>query len=670
MTLMIDNSTHYLPYPFTYHPDPIITNIEPAESFVSGGRLILISGHHLAAPQSVKLMVFHEQKRNIVNATSCSTMNDTLITCLTPAISREMLATLSPTASSDSSVAANNQRMESASGFGDWMTNWNEQSTSLTTSGASQDQLNANNQQGSSLLSYEFGGVKLKIVLFMDDVKSVRNLDEYYHHLQHYITYYEDPKLFRFPRTVIDFTEELIIQGDNLKMRQLDQDTLITIGSSAFCPIKSIAPNAITCEPPKTIAPVYDDSGRLVERPLLAIVALIGSNLKFELGHMQYSAHQYQLPAPGDATAGIGGNRASYGTSTLDLQSSLSSIIGSSSAAAAASQQSGNNGISGSTLVLIALSAMGFLVGLVASLLFALNRFRQSKAEREYKRIQLQMGSLDVNGQPIGGAFPGSSIFDKIHFGSGATGIQFSSGGGGGSGCDGLNQQLQHHSHHHHQRPLVAGALDYFSGSSASGGGNNQMGAGKALAHQIGQQFNRNYSLQTGVTSANNSSFPPSPQTDISSLNHHGNLVKLTNQQGQHIYHQVAQSQHYGVGLLGGIGGGGGGSSLQSSQSSPSSSSNQNQNLNLNHQQQQQPVYETAQFQSDSSSASPVSGQGQMIGGSGHEGNQLTKRSNPKNNSTRNFNWMQEAPSTVVPYSLIEACNLTLEGKQAIREFV
>lgn len=563
LTLMVDNSTHTLPFPFTYQPDPIITSIEPAESFLSGGRLILISGHHLASPQSTKLMVYHEHKHSIVNGTNCITQNDTLITCLTPAISRDLLAQLNSFGASSaegSSFPAAQQ---------DWQTN----------------------------LSYDNGGLKLKMSLFMDDVKSVRNLDEYYHHLPHYITYYEDPQLFRLPNQVVDFSDELVIAGENLKMRQLDRDMLITIGSS-ICPIKSLSPNQVVCEPPQRVEPVFDTSGRLVEKPLLPIVALIGSNLGYQIGHMQYSSRRYQLVDP---------------STNLNSQASNSqfpgAVLGSSNDSTTTTSIS-----SPSVTILICLSLLGFIVGFAATFMFALSRFRHSKAEREYKRIQLQMGSLDVNGQPING-----NLFDNIH----------------------MNNSL----HPASAQSARSRALEYVGGALS----------GKKLFYQFNQQLP--------------SSFPPSPLTDISSLagsnpvaTHNQHLVKLSS--NGTIINTTATAQnnnyhHYNT------------ANSNSSQSSPGSTRNSGHHLFGNQNNHTNNLASAAAFNSvHLNHQRQIQQQRQtMAEKSNLLGVHLNQTQQPDGNM-RNFNWTQEAPSTIVPYAVIEACDLTLKGKNAIKEYV
>ena len=620
LTLLIDNSTHQLAYPFTYQPDPIITQIEPSESFLSGGRLILITGHHFASPQTTKLMLYHESKHNIINGTSCITQNDTLITCLTPAISRELATTLL-TASGGQQLSDTGDRTGDTQPSGAYF-----DGPQLAPTGTSPQPSGAS--QNHNLLAYEEGGgLKLKMMFIMDDVKSVRNLDEYYHHLPHFMSYFEDPQLFRLPLQVIDYVETLIIAGENLNMKQLDQDMLITIGVH-ICPIKSILINQVICEPATNIAPVYDDNGQLVDKPLLPIVGLIGSNLRFQIGHMQYSSKQYQQQQTSSSSSSslgfslfnsiqgqqqarpplvAGGGQSDYSTAAATTSSS---------------HYNGTNSNSATLIVWTLLSVLGFLLAFGTTFFFAIAKFRQSKAEREYKRIQLQMGSLDMNG-PAGSAGSGQSnglFYNKINLTNGAS----------------FFQTQNHQSDQSNNFSFRSRALNYVGG--AFSGVSSSTGKSKPL-YQFSNQQQQQQQQAPPLPS-----FPPSPLTDISSLLGSGASPAHLNH-----HHQQQQQQQHQQHLV----------KLNLDGSVVSSTSNANH---------QYPLYGVGNMigaPSSSSSSSPGQNMFSVIGAGGQASQQLQASGNSKN-----FSWNQEAPSTIVPYAVIEACNLTLEGKNAIKEYV
>lgn len=455
------------------------------------------------------------------------------------------------------------------------------------------------------------------MMLVMDDVKSVRNLDEYYHHLPHYLAYFDDPQLFRLPSQVVEYTgsgQELIIAGENLKMRQLDQDMLITVGNQNVCVIKSIQANQVVCEPPSKVAPVYDDAGRLVERPLLPIVGLIGANLRYPIGHMQYTSQQYLVSSQGQLNPQDNNHHHYQSSGGQQHHQYLTNIGQQIAAATSASGQASNFSIL--TMVLIMLSVVGFLTAFSATFVFALARFRQSKAEQEYKRIQLQMGSLDVNGQPVTSA--NGHLFDKIHFNN----------NNGGSGQANNNLLLQQ---------SRGGLVDYVGGALS----------GKKLFYQLNQT-----QVAGGIYQQQRQ--PASPLTDISSLigsspaHNNAHLVRLssngaiinatTTTQRQAGLGQQQNRSYY--------------SALDTSQSGSSQQSSPNSARN------------------NSPGGQPLvdSNTKTSLLATGHLNNHGQHRQATSN--SRNFNWTQEAPSTIVPYAVIEACNLTLEGKNAIRDYV
>lgn len=585
LTLIIDNSTQHLHYPFSYQPDPIISNIEPTESFLAGGRLILVTGQHLSSPQTIRLIVYHEHRPNIINATACSYQNDTLVTCLTPAISRQLLV---------SSLIGQQQQ---------------QQQQMLISDDEAEQMLD---QQ----LSYEMGGLKLKMSLFMDDVKSVRNLDEYYHHLPHYMTYYQDPVLFKLAQQVIDYaslqatdnTVELILRGENLKMRQLDQDMLITVGN-LICPIKSLSANQVVCEPPPRIAPIYRDSTSqsLIEQPILPIIALIGSNLRYHLGHVQYHSRQYQFSGSALNTNTVVGANGEQQQQPLDA---FDGGQQQQSTAAASFQQP-----TGAQVLLSLLSFVAILTGVAVTTVFGLAKFRQSKAEREYKRIQLQMGALEA---------AGSGLFDHT-------------------------SQSRHWS--------------YMTNTGSNNNNNNSSTiVGRNCVVSPGKQYQQKllYHLPLGPQFGP----PASPQTDLSPMGQHfvklaSNGTSVTSSSQQPVVPLIACQQNY----------------TMTSCSTASSSPNSNHRL--------------ASLATTSASASTTTAVVGVANSHQHEqgNNLLISGSNTSSSSVASSqhngadqqqqaggyqpsSWLQDAPTTVLPYAVIEACKLaTLDARQG-RKYV
>lgn len=673
LTLTIDNSTHYLPYPFTYQPDPIITAIEPAESFVSGGRLVMVQGNYLSSPQTIQLLVYNEHKHNIINGTACIKQNDTLVTCLTPAISAELIDSLAasgPQSSFNSPQTAYDAADLLPSELND-----------LAMTGTLGSSSSNNNSRRLRATSYEMGGLKLKMMLIMDDVRSVRNLDEYYHHLPHYLTYFDDPKLYPLQNTVVDYTDELVIFGENLRMKQLDQDMLVTIGSQSTCAIKIVLPEQIVCEPPAKIAPVYDaQTGQLIDRPLLPVVVLIGAHLRFQVGLMQYSSSQYLSAPINNPSRFIDQQRllqppssinTIYGLQHNSLRNMMLPSSGDSSSQMSQEITDSNNNASSVLAYLLAiLSVVGFVTGFAVTFMFALSRFRQSKADREYKRIQLQMGSLDINGQPQlhHQHHFGAGLFDKIHF----NGTAISSNGnhhqsaGINNNTIGLLSSLPSQ-HSYQQQHTSTNNQSAISNHSVKSRAIDYVGNALLGKTKLFQKFNRQ---STTTTSSHLPSFPPSPMTDVSSLvgsspaqkhlvrlGSNGNVINSTVpalQQYKNTIHRQQQVQLYSNNqpIYGAT------SSNDSTQSSPNSSS---RHSNYNRQQQ---LYRDQRANNNET----VIHSNPLVS-SLNNANQQQQAAQLIDGSSRNFNWTQEAPSTIVPYAVIEACNLPLDNGNSCKKF-
>lgn len=786
LTLIIDNSTHYFPLPFTYQPDPIITAIEPAESFLSGGRLLLITGHHLSSPQSIRLMLYQEHKHLPINGTSCVSKNDSLIACLTPAIPRSLV--VSSLQSQAQSFQSNHNQYHYYNSYGPSANGQINTSTNSSTAELA----------AADLLTSQGGGFKLRMYLMMDDVKSVRNLEDYYHHLPHFLTYFEDPKLHRLSGGLVEYSPELMIEGENLQMSQLDQDILITIGTRASCQIKSIDSQRLVCEPPAKIEAQYDlESGRLLERANLPIVGLVGSHLSFALGHMQYTSQQY-LPAT---------TNQQQQQRAAELQVSR---LPTDNLQAGAAAVSSNDSMPATTSIVLLLSAVSFVVSLLAALVFALHRSRQSKKERQYKRIQLQMGSLDINGQPIILGSNPSNPNNNAPFGGGLFAAQGATlmvssahQANGGAMCPALqhtlltnnnSNQRQQQQHYYVQQPTTGAqspslassfferarqmrlrALDYITGQRSSGlaasststssslvfangatssptcgknssaglmvvnkgssllyYGNNPNNNGTSsslfsgpLAGDLIQQQQQQHNLVLSKLTPNGKIVSANTQTTLQRrlmLNQGANnntvtsLLRSANSREPNYVAATSASNatlnfasnpmvHSYAALT--------------SSTSPlvSYSSNYNNNINLaEHNVQPDPnTFDndngnshkhvtsatngrqgkdcgvaanspaSSSYSSTRSSSNPSSGSSSQQCSPGSSTrtpissrqaqNQQTSsavnhQENDRPNRTTLNSWMQNAPSTVVPYSVIEACNLTLEGINAIKHYV
>ncbi|GIY36928.1 hypothetical protein CDAR_618542 [Caerostris darwini] len=187
--------------------------------------------------------------------------------------------------------------------------------------------------------------LRLRIGFIMDGVESVRSLQDSFPSLHSDLTYVSDPKFFSFEEDAIKLYkgESLVIEGENLRLASTESEVNVTIGTRP-CNLTSLASTQLVCFPPEVQPTGTDEIGRRTETGLPMVVIRVGRNLRFEVGYLRYEvAKRYELPP--EAVGGIAAG--------------------------------------GAVLVLFSL------------IILAVLRHKNSQAEREYKRIQLQMDTLE-----------------------------------------------------------------------------------------------------------------------------------------------------------------------------------------------------------------------------------------------------------------------------------
>ncbi|GFY46216.1 hypothetical protein TNIN_212321 [Trichonephila inaurata madagascariensis] len=187
--------------------------------------------------------------------------------------------------------------------------------------------------------------LKLRIGFIMDGVESVRSLQDSFPSLHSDLTYVSDPKFFSFEEDAIKLYkgESLVIEGENLRLASTESEVNVTIGTQP-CNLTSLASTQLVCFPPEVQPTGTDEIGRRTDTGLPMVVIRVGRNLRFEVGYLRYEvAKRYELPP--EAVGGIAAG--------------------------------------GAVLVLFSL------------IILAVLRHKNSQAEREYKRIQLQMDTLE-----------------------------------------------------------------------------------------------------------------------------------------------------------------------------------------------------------------------------------------------------------------------------------
>lgn len=136
-----------------------------------------------------------------------------------------------------------------------------------------------------------------------------------------------------------------MFQGENLNYASDESDVNVTIGTRQ-CNVTSLAQSQLVCSPPDTQPSGTDESGARTDSGLPLVVVRVGRSLRFPIGYLRYEVIKpYAFPP--EAIAGIAAG----------------------------------------TFFLV------FLFGIV----LVVYRRKSTQAEREYKRIQIQMDTLESN---------------------------------------------------------------------------------------------------------------------------------------------------------------------------------------------------------------------------------------------------------------------------------
>lgn len=91
ITLSIDGANRTLEgNPFNYTQDPIVLEIKPLNSFVSGGKMIFVHGTNLDSIQAPEMEVYAlTDPKMPINRTLCSVLSSTQIECPSPPVNKQ-----------------------------------------------------------------------------------------------------------------------------------------------------------------------------------------------------------------------------------------------------------------------------------------------------------------------------------------------------------------------------------------------------------------------------------------------------------------------------------------------------------------------------------------------------------------------------------------------------
>ncbi|XP_052871807.1 plexin-B [Anopheles cruzii] len=343
---------------YNYTVDPKIMQIKPLKSFLSGGRMMTVHGTNLDAIQMPEIEVYLAEER--LNRSTCVVLNSNQMECPSPSVREAWLAV------QQQQLLLRNQSTGGGQHGG------SEFAQQLLSSFVSADGRplqaaalaaaapSAMPQHQYSLAPPAAGGsptaspflpsdqqlqLLLQINFLMDSVLSVRNLPKHFQNLRSSIVYVEDPVYQPFPNAVKMYKgDTLVIEGEHLNAASDETDVNVTIGM-AQCNVTSLAPTQLVCTPPLEQPAPTDENGVPTANDLPLVVVRVGRNLRFPIGFIKYD-----LIKP-------------YAFSHV-----LFGVI---------------------------VSGIFFVFSLLIILL--IYRRKSTQAEREYKRIQIQMDTLESN---------------------------------------------------------------------------------------------------------------------------------------------------------------------------------------------------------------------------------------------------------------------------------
>lgn len=188
--------------------------------------------------------------------------------------------------------------------------------------------------------------LSLRIGFIMDNVVAVKDLEKHFSNIRSQLLYVEDPKFFEFPNQEKLYKgDTLVIEGENLNSASDETDVIVTIGTKP-CNVTSLAMSQLVCSPPEQQPSDTDENGIKTDTGLPLVVVRAGRNLRFPIGYLRYDVLK-PFSFPPEAIA------------------------------------------------MIAAGTVLFVLFFVA-VLFVYRR-KSTQAEREYKRIQIQMDTLESN---------------------------------------------------------------------------------------------------------------------------------------------------------------------------------------------------------------------------------------------------------------------------------
>ncbi|XP_001996523.2 plexin-B, partial [Drosophila grimshawi] len=320
---------------FDYTQDPRIMQIKPLRSFVSGGRILTVHGMYLDSIQNPELEVFFDNER--VNKTSCTVINSSQMECPSPPINNRFELWKLGLGLPDKLESSKKKRQ----------TYLSDNFNIYATAGSTASSYFAAHKMDVAAFVKMHDQLNLQLSFVMDNVQLVRDLNKYFHDIRSTIVYLTDPRYLPFPSedgVKLYKGDTLVIEGELLNLAADEYDVNVTIGT-AQCNITSLALTQLLCMPPEQQPAATDENGVEQAKDLPLVVVKVGRNLRFVIGHLRYDLNK-----------------------PYAISHAMLGII---------------------------LTVVALIIILVIILIIF--RRRSTQAEREYKRIQIQMITLESN---------------------------------------------------------------------------------------------------------------------------------------------------------------------------------------------------------------------------------------------------------------------------------
>ncbi|XP_030379385.1 plexin-B [Scaptodrosophila lebanonensis] len=279
---------------FNYTQDPRIMQIKPLRSFISGGRILTVHGMYLDSIQKPELEVYFDSER--VNKTSCVVINTSQMECPSPPVNSKfqllrnsIQMAQSPDKDSPPPTGSGVVRKRSIP----YSDNFHIYTTMSNAGATASSYYSSNNVDVAAFVKVHETQLSLQLSFVMDNVQLVRDLNKYFHDIRSTIVYVADPKYFPFPNDGVKLYkgDTLVIEGELLNLAADEYDVNVTIGTSQ-CNITSLALSQLLCIPPEKQPLPTDENG--VDQPvdLPLVVVKVGRNLRFVIGYLRYDLNK------------------------------------------------------------------------------------------------------------------------------------------------------------------------------------------------------------------------------------------------------------------------------------------------------------------------------------------------------------------------------------------